>query len=45
MQKYWDDEFASFFNADTGVDIDALWIDMNEPSNLYVEHVNLRFCA
>jgi len=34
MQKYWDNEFASFFNADTGVDIDALWIDMNEPSNL-----------
>jgi alpha-glucosidase len=32
-QKYWNDEFANFFNADTGVDIDALWIDMNEPSN------------
>lgn len=32
-QKYWNDEFASFFNADTGIDIDALWIDMNEPSN------------
>lgn len=35
-QKYWDDEFAGFFNADTGVDIDALWIDMNEPSNFCV---------
>lgn len=33
-QTYWDNEFAEFFNADTGVDIDALWIDMNEPSNL-----------
>jgi alpha-glucosidase len=32
-QQYWNDEFASFFNADSGVDIDALWIDMNEPSN------------
>lgn len=25
-QGYWDNEFTSFFNADTGVDIDALWI-------------------
>lgn len=25
-----------FFNADTGVDIDALWIDMNEASNFCV---------
>jgi alpha-glucosidase len=32
-QQYWNDEFASFFNAETGVDIDALWIDMNEPAN------------
>ncbi|KAL6708619.1 hypothetical protein ACN47E_002600 [Coniothyrium glycines] len=32
-QRYWNDEFAAFFNKDTGVDIDALWIDMNEPSN------------
>jgi len=32
-QKYWNDEFVKFFNADTGVDIDALWIDMNEPAN------------
>jgi alpha-glucosidase len=32
-QQYWDDEFASFFNPKSGVDIDALWIDMNEPSN------------
>ncbi|KAI8943130.1 hypothetical protein NX059_001161 [Plenodomus lindquistii] len=33
VQGYWDYEFSTFFNADTGVDIDALWIDMNEPSN------------
>ncbi|KAL1655516.1 hypothetical protein SLS61_001980 [Didymella pomorum] len=32
-QRYWDNEFATFFNKDTGVDIDALWIDMNEPSS------------
>ncbi|KAF2126870.1 glycoside hydrolase family 31 protein [Dothidotthia symphoricarpi CBS 119687] len=32
-QSYWDDEFAKFFDADSGVDIDALWIDMNEPAN------------
>ncbi|KAJ4376120.1 hypothetical protein N0V83_001401 [Neocucurbitaria cava] len=32
-QSYWDNEFATFFSADTGVDIDGLWIDMNEPSN------------
>lgn len=32
-QNYWNEQFASFFNADTGVNIDALWIDMNEASN------------
>ncbi|KAF3009844.1 hypothetical protein E8E13_010453 [Curvularia kusanoi] len=31
--EYWDNEFASFFDKDSGVDIDALWIDMNEPSS------------
>lgn len=29
-QPFWDAEFASFFSASEGVDIDALWIDMNE---------------
>ncbi|KAK2600207.1 hypothetical protein QQS21_005081 [Conoideocrella luteorostrata] len=33
IEKYWNGMFNSFFNKDTGVDIDALWIDMNEPSN------------
>lgn len=28
-QDYWSEEFLNFFDADTGVDIDALWIDMN----------------
>ncbi|MCJ1387986.1 hypothetical protein MMC18_000830 [Xylographa bjoerkii] len=32
-QSYWDNEFLSFFSPTTGVDIDALWIDMNEASN------------
>lgn len=32
-QDYWTNEFALFFDADEGVDIDALWIDMNEASN------------
>ncbi|KAL4912479.1 glycosyl hydrolases family 31-domain-containing protein [Aspergillus aurantiobrunneus] len=30
---YWVNEFALFFDAGTGVDIDALWIDMNEAAN------------
>ncbi|KAK2762250.1 hypothetical protein FQN54_001260 [Arachnomyces sp. PD_36] len=32
-QDYWTNEFALFFDAEDGVDIDALWIDMNEASN------------
>jgi alpha-glucosidase len=32
-QEYWNKEFTSFFDAETGVDIDALWIDMNEAAN------------
>ncbi|XWW93518.1 hypothetical protein V2A60_001451 [Cordyceps javanica] len=31
--SYWNNEFAQFFSPETGVDIDYLWIDMNEPSN------------
>ncbi|KAH8158154.1 hypothetical protein CIB48_g10089 [Xylaria polymorpha] len=33
ITKFWTNEFAMFFDKDTGVDIDALWIDLNEPSN------------
>lgn len=32
-QDYWNHEFASFFDNMTGIDIDGLWIDMNEASN------------
>lgn len=31
-QTYWNNQFGSFFDAETGVDIDGLWIDMNEAS-------------
>ncbi|TKA63184.1 hypothetical protein B0A55_11457 [Friedmanniomyces simplex] len=33
-QGYWGSEFSTFFDSTNGVDIDALWIDMNEASNL-----------
>ena len=32
VQDFWNNEFATFFSPD-GVNIDGLWIDMNEPSN------------
>lgn len=35
-QAYWNGEFDTFFDATSGVDIDALWIDMNEASNFCV---------
>ncbi|KAK4443111.1 putative glycoside hydrolase [Podospora aff. communis PSN243] len=33
ISKFWNNEFDIMFNPETGVDIDGLWIDMNEPSN------------
>jgi alpha-glucosidase len=32
-QGFWNDEFQRFFNPQTGVDIDGVWIDMNEPAS------------
>ncbi|KAJ5991811.1 Glycoside hydrolase family 31 [Penicillium sp. IBT 35674x] len=32
-QAYWNGEFQRFFNEKSGVNIDGLWIDMNEASN------------
>ncbi|KAJ5925887.1 Glycoside hydrolase family 31 [Penicillium verhagenii] len=32
-QAYWNGEFQRFFDEKSGVDIDGLWIDMNEASN------------
>ncbi|KAI9643773.1 hypothetical protein NHQ30_007122 [Ciborinia camelliae] len=32
-ESAWSEEFSIFFDPTNGVDIDGLWIDMNEPSN------------
>ncbi|KAJ5226698.1 uncharacterized protein N7469_006704 [Penicillium citrinum] len=34
-QKFWTEQFQNFFDGEHGPDIDALWIDMNEPANFY----------
>ncbi|KAI9370990.1 glycosyl hydrolases family 31-domain-containing protein [Aspergillus egyptiacus] len=36
VQEYWNGEFNKFFDSETGVDIDGLWIDMNEAANFCV---------
>lgn len=33
VQSWWNNEFSIFFSPDEGVNVDGLWIDMNEPSN------------
>lgn len=33
IEQYWNAEFEMFFSAESGVDIDGLWIDMNEAAN------------
>ncbi|KAJ4371297.1 hypothetical protein N0V83_004514 [Neocucurbitaria cava] len=32
-QQWWTDEFTTFFNPDTGINLDGIWVDMNEASN------------
>ncbi|KAF1933287.1 glycoside hydrolase family 31 protein [Didymella exigua CBS 183.55] len=32
-QNYWNSQFEQFFDPATGIDIDGLWNDMNEPAN------------
>ncbi|KAL4925728.1 glycosyl hydrolases family 31-domain-containing protein [Aspergillus undulatus] len=34
-QQYWTEQFLNFFDGQNGPDIDALWIDMNEPANFF----------
>ncbi|KAL1409397.1 hypothetical protein Q8F55_003380 [Vanrija albida] len=32
-QQWWTSEFKRFFDAETGVNVDGIWLDMNEPAN------------
>lgn len=32
-QKWWTEEIGTAFSADTGIDLDGIWVDMNEASN------------
>lgn len=32
-QPFWNQEFKRFFDKDQGVDVDGIWIDMNEPAS------------
>lgn len=34
-QQFWDEQFLRLFDGKNGPDIDALWIDMNEPANFF----------
>ncbi|PCD26347.1 hypothetical protein AU210_012777 [Fusarium oxysporum f. sp. radicis-cucumerinum] len=34
-QQYWNELFQNFFDGEHGPNIDALWIDMNEPANFF----------
>jgi len=33
ITQYWNNEFSQFFSKEAGIDVDGLWIDMNEPSD------------
>lgn len=33
VERYWNDEFDRFYDAETGLNIDGAWIDMNEPAS------------
>lgn len=32
-QQWWTEEIESFFNPETGINLDGIWVDMNEASN------------
>ena len=38
-QSYWTEEFRRFFSPAYGIDIDGVWIDMNEPDSVRNELV------
>ncbi|KAL1754882.1 glycoside hydrolase family 31 protein [Schizophyllum commune] len=33
--EYWTHMYTTFYNKDTGLDIDGAWIDMNEPASFF----------
>lgn len=33
IEEYWNEEFKIFFSPEEGLDIDGVWIDMNEPAS------------
>jgi alpha-glucosidase len=36
--KWWTNEVHRFFDAETGIDIDGIWVDMNEASNFCLNY-------
>ncbi|KAG6818327.1 hypothetical protein H0H93_005954, partial [Arthromyces matolae] len=36
VTEFWNNEFALFYSPDTGIDIDGVWIDMNDPASFCV---------
>lgn len=48
-QAWWNSEFDRFFNKESGVNVDGIWLDMNEPATfmpyLSVSFGVLEFCV
>ena len=42
-QKFWSGQVSSFFNADSGVNVDGIWIDMNEVIAFPPSYANISF--
>jgi hypothetical protein len=40
LDSYWSNEFAMFYNPQTGLDIDGAWIDMNEPASVSISNAD-----
>lgn len=45
ITTFWSREFRIFFDKDTGVDIDGVWIDMNEPANVRLKNPYFSTCC